>query len=118
MTGYVQGNLGEYGVKSPWAESGIDIVVGAERRQENLDYNPDDAAQRGDIGGLAAALVPVNGGYTVKEAFTEASISDHSGHALHPGPDVGPGLSLFRLHDGRRIPTRTSTPGRGRSTTS
>ena len=74
LTGYVQGDLGEYGVKLPWAESGIDVVFGAERRQENLDYNPDDASQRGDIGGLAAALVPVNGGYTVKEAFAEASI--------------------------------------------
>jgi iron complex outermembrane recepter protein len=74
LTGYVQGNLGEYGVKSPWADSGIDIILGAERRQENLDYAPDDASQRGDIGGLAAALVPVNGGYTVKEAFTEASV--------------------------------------------
>ena len=45
LTGYVQGDLGEYGIKLPWAESGIDIVLGAERRQENLDYNPDDASQ-------------------------------------------------------------------------
>ena len=74
LTGYVQGDLGEYGIKLPWAESGIDIVIGAERRQENLDYNPDDASQAGDIGGLAAALVPVSGGYTVKEGFAEASI--------------------------------------------
>ena len=78
-TGYVQGNLGTYGVKSPWADAGIDIVVGAERRQENVKFDPDDASAAGDIGGQAAALVPVNGGYTVKEAFTEASIPIISG---------------------------------------
>ncbi len=74
VTGYVQGNLGEYGVKLPWADAGIDVVIGAERRQENLKYNPSDNAVAGDIGGLAAALTPVNGGYTVKEVFTEASV--------------------------------------------
>ncbi len=79
LTGYVQGDLGEYGIKLPWAESGIDIVIGAERRQENLDYNPDDASQAGDIGGLAAALVPVNGGYTVKEGIRRSEHSDRSG---------------------------------------
>jgi iron complex outermembrane receptor protein len=74
LTGYVAGKLGEYGIKLPWAESGIDVVFGAERRQENLDYQPDDLSQAGAIGGLNAPLVPVNGGYTVKEGFTEASI--------------------------------------------
>jgi len=74
LTGYVQGNLGEYGVKSPWADHGIDVVLGGERRQENLSYHPDDLSVAGAVGGLSAALVPVNGGYTVKEGFTEASV--------------------------------------------
>ena len=71
---YVQGSLGQYGVKSPWAESGIDVVIGSEFREEDLQYIPDDAAQRGDVGGLSAALVPVSGGYSVLEFFTEASV--------------------------------------------
>ena len=74
LTGYVQGNLGEYGVKLPWADNGIDVVFGLEQRQENLLYQPDDLSIAGDIGGLNAALVPTDGGYTVQEAFTEASI--------------------------------------------
>jgi outer membrane receptor protein involved in Fe transport len=73
-TGYLQGNLGEYGVKLPWADNGIDVVIGLERRQENLDYQPDDLSIEGAIGGLAAALVPTSGGYTVEEIFTEAKI--------------------------------------------
>ena len=71
---YVQGSLGEYGVKLPWAESGIDVVFGSEFREEDLQYIPDDASQRGDVGGLTAALVPVSGGFSVLEFFTEASI--------------------------------------------
>jgi outer membrane receptor protein involved in Fe transport len=74
FTAYVQGDLGQYGVKSPWAEHGIDVVLGGERRQENLDYQPDDLSIAGAVGGLSAPLVPVNGGYTVKEGFTEASV--------------------------------------------
>ncbi len=73
-SGYLQGSLGEYGWKLPWAESGVDIVIGSEYRSENLEYIPDDAAQRGDIGGLAAPLVEQRGGYDVKELFTEASV--------------------------------------------
>ena len=72
--GYVQGDLGDYGVKLPWAENGVDIVLGAEYRNENLNYSPDDASQAGDVGGITAPLVPVNGGYDVSEVYTEASI--------------------------------------------
>ena len=73
-TGYVQGSLGEYGVKLPWAESGIDVVLGSEWREENLEYIPDDLAQAGVVGGLSAPLVPVEGGYEVTEVFVEASV--------------------------------------------
>jgi outer membrane receptor protein involved in Fe transport len=71
---YVQGSLGEYGVKLPWAESGIDVIFGGEFREEDLEYIPDDLAQAGVVGGLSAALVPVSGGFSVWELFTEASI--------------------------------------------
>ncbi len=73
-TGYVQGDLGDYGIKLPWAESGIVVVVGAEYRDENLKYDPDDAAQAGVVGGITAPLVPVDGGYDVTEVFAEANI--------------------------------------------
>jgi outer membrane receptor protein involved in Fe transport len=71
---YVQGSLGDYGIKFPWTESGIELVVGFEQREENLEYNPDDASRAGAVGGITAALVPVDGGYTVDEFFTEASV--------------------------------------------
>ncbi len=74
VSGYVQGSLGEYGVQMPTADSGIDVVFGAEWREESLVYLPDDASQRGDVGGLSAPLVPVDGGYEVVDVFTELSV--------------------------------------------
>jgi iron complex outermembrane receptor protein len=74
VTGYVQGSLGEYGVQLPTAESGIDVVFGAEWREENLHYLPDDLAQAGVVGGLSAPLVAVDGGFEVMDVFMEASV--------------------------------------------
>jgi iron complex outermembrane recepter protein len=74
FSAYVQGSLGDYGIRSPFAASGIEVVLGFERREENLSYQPSDNAQAGEVGGLGAALVPVEGGYKVNEFFLEASI--------------------------------------------
>jgi iron complex outermembrane receptor protein len=73
-SGYVQGNLGDYGIKLPWAESGIAVVIGAEYREQNLSYKPDDSALAGAVGGLGAALTAVDGGYDVTEGYMEANI--------------------------------------------
>lgn len=72
--GFVTGSLGDYGVKLPWAESGVSVVVGFEYREESLEYQPDDAALAGQVGGLGAALTPIRGEYDVWDFFTEASI--------------------------------------------
>lgn len=71
---YFQGSLGEYGFRSPFAESGVEVVFGFERREETLSYQPSDNAQAGEVGGLGAALVPVEGGYKVNEFFLETSV--------------------------------------------
>jgi iron complex outermembrane recepter protein len=74
LSAYVQGSLGDYGIRSPFATSSVEVVLGFERREENLSYQPSDNAVAGEVGGLAAALVPVEGGYKVNEFFLEASV--------------------------------------------
>jgi outer membrane receptor protein involved in Fe transport len=74
ISAYVQGSLGDYGIKFPTAENGIEMVFGYEHREENLSYQPSDNAKAGEVGGLGAALVAVDGGYKVDEVFVEASI--------------------------------------------
>lgn len=74
VSGYVAGNLGEYGIQLPAADTGVDIVLGAEYRSENLEYNPDNGYTSGDGAGQGGSIKGVQGGYDVTEFFTEISI--------------------------------------------
>ena len=73
-SGYLAVDLGEYGVQLPAADSGVDLVFGAEYREENLDFSPDSGFISGDGAGQGGATPPVSGGYDVTEFFLEASL--------------------------------------------
>ena len=68
------GLLGEYGIKSPWAEDGVSIAIGGEYRRETLELKTDNAFQTGDLTGQGAPTLPVSGAYNVKEAFGEIQV--------------------------------------------
>ncbi len=75
VIGYVEGNLGDYGWKLPSADEGVSVILGAEYREENLDFNPDSGFQSGDGAGQGGATLPVDdAGYDVNEFFTEVSV--------------------------------------------
>jgi outer membrane receptor protein involved in Fe transport len=68
---FISGSLGEYGVKTPWASDGIDLVLGAEYRKESLEFQSDTAFSTGDLAGQGAPTLPVTGSFDVKEFYTE-----------------------------------------------
>src|SRR3569623_3019391 len=71
------GKLGEYGVKFPWAEEGVDIALGAEYRKETLDFQTDAAYSllpASDLAGVGAAILPVSGAFDVREVFGEVRL--------------------------------------------
>ena len=70
----ISGQLGEYGVKSPWAAEGLGIVIGGEYRKESLDFFSDVTFQTGDLAGQGAPTLPVAGSFNVKEVFTEVRL--------------------------------------------
>jgi iron complex outermembrane recepter protein len=70
----ITGNLGDYGLQFPWANSGVGVAFGLEYRKEALDFRSDIAFQTGDLAGQGAATLPVSGDYDVREAFAEARI--------------------------------------------
>ncbi len=74
FSAFVAGNLGNYGIKLPSAENGVDVAFGVEWRQENLDFNPDDNFRRGEGAGQGGPTLPLSGGYEVGEWYAEASI--------------------------------------------
>lgn len=75
-SGSISVDLGKHGVQSPWSDSGVQFVVGAEYRKEQIEMNRDIEFLTGDLAGQGTPFgVPnVAGQYDVKEAFTEISI--------------------------------------------
>ncbi|MFT3978314.1 MAG: TonB-dependent receptor [Sphingomonas bacterium] len=64
----------EYGVKTPWAEEGVTLNIGAEYREEALKLEVDQEFASGDLAGQGGATLPIAGGYNVKDVFAEISI--------------------------------------------
>jgi iron complex outermembrane receptor protein len=63
--------LGEYGFKSPLADDGVALNVGAEYRRESLNLQTDLEFSTGDLAGQGGASPPVSGAFDVKEGFVE-----------------------------------------------
>ena len=73
-TAYVAGDLSEYGIRSPAADTAVAVVFGVEKRQENMDFIPDEGFRNGEGAGQGGATNAVGGGYDVSEFFLEADI--------------------------------------------
>lgn len=75
-SGAISADLGRYGMQLPWANSGLQFVVGAEYRKEKIELTRDVEFLTGDLAGQGTPFgVPnVRGQYDVKEIFTEVSL--------------------------------------------
>ena len=89
----ITGDLGKYGIKSPWASDGIGVNFGFEHRSEFLSYGPDSAELSGLLSGAGAAAVAINNGYSVKEGFIEARV---------PIAEDAPGIHNLNFDSGYR----------------
>jgi iron complex outermembrane receptor protein len=67
----VTGDLGKYGIKSPFAMDGVAINAGGEHRMDSVTFSPDGAELAGDLAGFSGAAVPINASYNINEAFVE-----------------------------------------------
>lgn len=65
------GDLGHYGVTSPWAHDGVGVNLGVEHRMEGLEFQPDAAELSGELAGFSGAAAAIDNSYHVNEAFTE-----------------------------------------------
>jgi outer membrane receptor protein involved in Fe transport len=62
----VNGDLGEWGIRSPLANSGVAVAFGYEFRKNSVDYQPDEIYQA-----AASPELPIKGSVAVKEFFGE-----------------------------------------------
>lgn len=56
----------------PFADSPLAASVGVEYRQEKGSATPDECWKAGCLNGAGGNILPISGGFTVKEAFAEA----------------------------------------------
>ena len=70
---FVTGDLSDQ-ITSPWASEGVEMVFGAEYRDESFEFNPDQGFQSGDGAGQGGPIPPVSGSQNVTELFTEFRI--------------------------------------------
>lgn len=73
-TGSISGNLGRYGLQSPFAKEGVGLAFGGEYRRETARLEPDTEFTTGDLAGQGGATLGIQGGYSVKEVFAETRI--------------------------------------------
>jgi outer membrane receptor protein involved in Fe transport len=64
----------EYGLQTPWSDTGIGLNVGVEYRKESLNFQDDLEAQTGDLSGGGGPVPPVSGHFDVREAFAELQV--------------------------------------------
>jgi outer membrane receptor protein involved in Fe transport len=64
----------DYGVQTPWSDTGLGLNVGVEYRKEQLNYNPDLENQTGDLSGGSGTVPSVHGQFDVREFFGELQV--------------------------------------------
>jgi iron complex outermembrane recepter protein len=102
------GQLGEYGFKTPWAQDGVSVAIGAEYRKDSLELKADDAFNAGDLTGQGAPTLDVKGGYKVKELLGEINIPLVQESFIHSLSVNGAyRYSDYSLSNGRSISTDT-----------
>lgn len=72
--GTVSGNLGEYGIKLPSADEGVQVVFGAEYRRDYLTNETDSLLATAALSGTGGATIGIEGATQVKELFFEGRL--------------------------------------------
>jgi iron complex outermembrane receptor protein len=74
VTATLTGELGKYGLKSPFANDGVGVDFGFQYTRNTLNLQVDEEFSSGDLAGQGGPTPSVAGAYDVKEFFVEARI--------------------------------------------
>ena len=67
----VSGNLGAWGIESPWATHPLSVAVGLSDRKDLMSLTPSGAMQQNDLVGTGQSFPPVSGSESVLEEYAE-----------------------------------------------
>jgi outer membrane receptor protein involved in Fe transport len=65
------GNLGRWGVQSPWAANPVSAAFGISDRKDLMSLTPSESMQENDLVGTGQAFPPVSGSEAVIEEYSE-----------------------------------------------
>jgi iron complex outermembrane receptor protein len=83
LSGTLNGNLGQWGIQSPWASRPVSIAIGAEYRRDAISLHSSPNIISGDLAGFGATA-PASGSTHVGEIFIESLIPLASDmHLIH-----------------------------------
>ncbi len=80
--GVVTGDLGVYGVKTPWASDGVQVVFGSEYRRDTLSNKVDALQEANQLSGAGGAVIGISGATKVSELFFEGRVPIAQDQAL------------------------------------
>jgi iron complex outermembrane recepter protein len=67
----ITGDLGRYGIKSPWANDAVGVALGAVDHRQKYTYAPDENELSNDLSGFGGASTAVSASLGVTEAYGE-----------------------------------------------
>jgi iron complex outermembrane receptor protein len=73
-SGTITGDLGAYGIKSPFASESIKVAFGVESRRDNLKNVTDDPTSQDLLSGAGGATIGISGATDVLDLFTELRV--------------------------------------------
>src|SRR5262249_33297180 len=81
--GDMTGDLGRYGLKSPYADDGVAVSVGVQHRRQEYNSTPDVAELSNDLSGFGGASTEVHASLSVTEVYGEfrAPLVQHKPYA-------------------------------------
>lgn len=71
LTAVITGDLGQHGVQSPWASSGMQVAFGTEYRRDYLQVTPDVAYATQEGAGQGGPFLPISGATSARDYFAE-----------------------------------------------
>ena len=82
IVGTVTGDLSSAGLKSPYADDGVLVAVGAEYREDSLIFEPDNNFLSGDGAGQGGPTLGAEGTIDVSELFGEIRVPLAAGMSM------------------------------------
>jgi iron complex outermembrane receptor protein len=73
-SGAITGDLGAYGIKSPFAADSIKVAFGVESRRDTLKNVTDDPSSQDLLSGQGGATIGISGSTSVLDLFTELRV--------------------------------------------